>query len=1057
MSLTAADGAARGIRHSPPARQTATAAAPLALTQGGAVRREVRGGERQTLIVTLAAGQYAQVAFGWRGIDLDAALFKPDGGAADVSLVQIRAGGLTPVSIIAGAAGEYRFEVSTRDGLKLNGAYEVQLRALRTPTAADESRVMAERALVEGKRPGSETAEAKLKEALQHWREAADPEGEARALRALAEFYQLKGGRDGFEKAKTNYEAAREIERTLNDPSAEGHTLLSLGVACQGLSSPEEALQYYERALPLFRGAGDRTGESLGLYDTGYALARAGKVRQAVKPYEEALSIQSADGDRLGEARTLTALGGAYDLLGDYDRALTFYQKAAPIRLEIGDRLGGALVVNNIAILHDNWGAWQKAKEGYETALDSYAALLNGGLDDCAAAASETARRICGYAASALDNLGELYNSLGDPQAALRTFEKSLPIRDRLNRPKGQGSTRSRMCYSNLLLGRPREALGWCEGEPGKRGALSFLAPADGQKPSVDPPSLAITYLFMGMAYDALDEREKAFEYFGRASEIQRGLEDPRALAITLDRAGAAYARAGDTKAALNRFDEALQLWRRVKDRDGEALTLYKIARAELDGGRLAEAHARIGEALDIVESLRVKVTAQRLRASYFAQKADYYELAVDVMMQLAKAGGAGVAPPKELAASALQTSERARARVLFDILAEARVEPRGGPDAALDELRRRRQELQQRLDQKAALQTRLLAAKAAPAELASVEKDLLRLTEEYDDVEARVRARSPRYEGLTRPQPLSAAEIQSQLLDEQTVLLEYALGERRSYLWVVARSGIEWFELPGRGEVEAAARRVRDILRDEQKRPGELEQPYRARLAELGGRFSEEAGRLSRMLLGPAASELGRKRLLVVAGGELQQVPFAALPAPGEAAGGRPRMLKTSATSREDGETPLGEEHEIVSLPSASTLAALRVMAQKRPRPPKAVAVLADPVFDQHDSRLKEALGRESHQAAPPPAPQALGEAVRSFGTDLPRLISSRREANAIVAAAPAGAATAALDFAANRTRATAADLGRYRIVHFATHAVFNDRHPELSGVVLSLFDQTG
>jgi CHAT domain-containing protein len=167
--------------------------------------------------------------------------------------------------------------------------------------------------------------------------------------------------------------------------------------------------------------------------------------------------------------------------------------------------------------------------------------------------------------------------------------------------------------------------------------------------------------------------------------------------------------------------------------------------------------------------------------------------------------------------------------------------------------------------------------------------------------------------------------------------------------------------------------------------------------------------------------------------------------------------VWKASALSTENEVKPLGEEHEIISLPSASTLAALRAVAQKRPRPPKAVAVLADPVFERDDPRIREALGRQSHQVAPPPAPQVLGEAVRSFGMDLPRLMASRREANAIVAAAPAGAATVALDFAANRTTATASELSRYRIVHFATHAVFNDRQPELSGIVLSLFDETG
>jgi CHAT domain-containing protein len=35
--------------------------------------------------------------------------------------------------------------------------------------------------------------------------------------------------------------------------------------------------------------------------------------------------------------------------------------------------------------------------------------------------------------------------------------------------------------------------------------------------------------------------------------------------------------------------------------------------------------------------------------------------------------------------------------------------------------------------------------------------------------------------------------------------------------------------------------------------------------------------------------------------------------------------------------------------------------------------------------------------------------------------------------------------------------EVGQYRIVHFATHGLLNNEHPELSGVVLSLVDQAG
>jgi CHAT domain-containing protein len=74
-----------------------------------------------------------------------------------------------------------------------------------------------------------------------------------------------------------------------------------------------------------------------------------------------------------------------------------------------------------------------------------------------------------------------------------------------------------------------------------------------------------------------------------------------------------------------------------------------------------------------------------------------------------------------------------------------------------------------------------------------------------------------------------------------------------------------------------------------------------------------------------------------------------------------------------------------------------------------------------------------------------------------LPRLLYTRQEADAIVAAAPAGKAFKAVDFRANQATATSPALAKYRIVHFATHGLLNSKHPELSGLVFSMVDERG
>ncbi len=203
-------------------------------------------------------------------------------------------------------------------------------------------------------------------------------------------------------------------------------------------------------------------------------------------------------------------------------------------------------------------------------------------------------------------------------------------------------------------------------------------------------------------------------------------------------------------------------------------------------------------------------------------------------------------------------------------------------------------------------------------------------------------------------------------------------------------------------------------------------------------------------------------KRLLIVADGALQYVPFGALPVP--------------ADDKTKPAIPLVAEHEIVNLPSASVLAVLRRQAEERAtKPTKEVAVLADPVFDKSDPRVSTTPAGKSKQAVldaktqptPEPSKPSSGaslarslEDVRGTGQEgvgLPRLVFSRREASAIMAATRAGNGMEALDFQASRETAMSKDLSQYRIVHFATHGLLDNEHPELSGLVLSMVGPDG
>ncbi|HYX41135.1 MAG TPA: CHAT domain-containing protein, partial [Pyrinomonadaceae bacterium] len=441
------------------------------------------------------------------------------------------------------------------------------------------------------------------------------------------------------------------------------------------------------------------------------------------------------------------------------------------------------------------------------------------------------------------------------------------------------------------------------------------------------------------------------------------------------------------------------------------------------------------------------------MRASYLASVQDYYEFYIDLLMRLHKQQ-----PGKGYDGAALQASERQRARSLLEILAEAGTDIRQGVDAKLIE---REHALQQQLNAKALQQIQVLSSPHTDASAQAVAKEIENLTTEFQQVETQIRQTSPRYAALTQPVPLTLKEIQTQVLDADTVLLEYALGTERSYLWAVTPTAITSYELPKRAEIEPAARAFYTSLSTPPRQAASNTTAQRDLGSELQQQTqtqsAQTAAQLSRMLLAPVAAALGKKRLLIVADGMLQYIPFAALPVPERAA-------NNAAPS------PLIVEHEIVSLPSASTLAVLRREASEHKPATKTLAVLADPVFERTDERFKAHAGQAQVNAATSAAPMneargldlgiilsAQESGVATTGVAIPRLPATRREADAISQLAPPGGRRELLDFAASRAAATDPALADYRFVHFATHGFLDSQHPELSGLLLSMFDEQG
>ncbi len=679
-------------------------------------------------------------------------------------------------------------------------------------------------------------------------------------------------------------------------------------------------------------------------------------------------------------------------------QAIVKWQEALKLWQQIDDKRWEAITILRIGRVYDLLGEKQEALKYYNQALTLFHAV-------------EFRRGV----ATTLNNIGTVYSSLGEKQEALKYYNQVLPIMRAVEDKEGEAGTLNNIGTVYSSLGEKQEALKYYNQ------ALPIY------RVEKDKRGEATTLNNIGFVYSSLGEKQQALKYYNQALPIYRVEKDKRGEAGTLKNIGTVYSSLGEKQEALKYYNQALPIYRVVGDREGQATTLFNMAFLERDRNNLQQAQIHIQAAIDIIEDLRTKIADQQLRASYFASVQDYYKFYTDLLMQLHKKD-----PSKGYDALALQVSDRSRARGLIELLTEANIDIKKGIDPKLLAEERR---LQWQINAQEKLLSELASKKETPEQvLTNTKQQLQNLLKQQRELEIKIRANNPEYADLIYPQPLTIKQIQQQL-DKDTLLLQYSLGEERSYLWAVTPDSLHSYELPKRQQIDKAAK---NLYNNYLINPGML------------GVSPEEtakaANELSQLILAPVADKLGQKRLVIVGDEALQYIPFAAL---------------TTSTLAADGSDyqPLVVNHEIISLPSASTIAILRKQTTGRTKAAKTLAILADPVFTVNDDRV---TGKSSNVANNNIDQQseesALQRSTRNIKrSGIRRLKHTEKEAQEILKLVSPSENIQAFGFDANYNWATNDQLSQYKILHFATHGFLDSTEPELSGIVLSLIDKQG
>ena len=875
---------------------------------------------------------------------------------------------------------------------------------------------------------------------------------EAPQVLAQAEALQAKWTESSLRQAAEQFDKAALIWRSQGDFTNASRATLKSGDCYFHLSQYREALKRYQAAVALGAKKADALAEARALSRLARLNSYAGNNDLAQQHLTRALGLlkqvdlTSAAQSAYGEA--LTIQGELVHARGNFKKALTYFTEA--LKFLDGDRDGQARVHIFIGYINGSLGITDKAGAEISQALKLYQATNNKigegqaltalgifhsatGDHNGAIELHNSARDIFRTAgdrhseAIANNALGQAYERLNQPDLALNYYQQALRLFEAAGAVNGSAPTTCLVAHVHFLGNRPEQALALyqrCLDLSRTAGMVRNEAGALNEIAGV---------------YASQHRYELALAQHRKVQKFYESIGDRRGLARALNVYGDLGLQAGQKQRALDAYQRALSLSEQTGEQDTQLTALYGLARTYLANGAPQTALSFIQHSLQLIEDRRANVASPEFRTSYFSGVRQHYELCIEILAQLER-----LHPGKGFGAQALLVGEKSRARLLLDLVHESRASIREGADKALLD---RERELRGLIRVQAEYRMDLVANQKDPAELAEVEDQLVQLKAQYQQVEAQLRQRSPYLASLEQLMPLSVEQIQKDL-GADTMLLEYSLGEERSYLWAVTSNSFELYDLPKRQVLEAAAREFHELLTAWQGAEGQTADDYQARIEAAKKALPEKGSSLSQMLLGPVAEKLGNKRLVVVLEGALQYVPFGALPAPAAQPVG----------PENNSATPLLETNEIVVEPSFSALVAIRkTMPQHSSSAGKLVAVIADPVLNRSDDRVQlDSLSPATAVAAVDNTLPQIPEALTRGGA-LARLAHASEEADAIYSVTPSGTTMVAKGFDANRETAMSANVGQYQIVHFATHGFLDSEHPELSGIVLTMVDRHG
>jgi len=692
----------------------------------------------------------------------------------------------------------------------------------------------------------------------------------------------------------------------------------------------------------------------------------------AYRRARQALAMSQRRGDKGRQARGANLLAIAALHLGRTNEAIGYFKQSSGVADEARSEQVRRLELKGL----DHAGDLLRVSGRYDDALFCFTQALQR----CRQQNNRPGEALM------LSRLGAIYSDTGDFAKADRQLQQALTLARALADKGLEATVLVRLMVLENERGNPEAALKF------------------GQQ--IEPLNLirvpaGLEYFYqLGMVHAALGQYAKAAGIFGRALEKSRDIGVPLYESLIQGEYAWTRLKLGNAAAAMELASQAIYKLRRAGgNKHFEAKFLSTLAEAQASLGRNEEALASYRQAIATLEQARqLSVPTEISRAGIVFTRQKVFTGAIEFLLG------------QQRTAESLEVAEAYHARAFLDVLNESRIDPTGN---LTQEQKEREDKFFARI---AGIQKELWQPNVAPEMEQDLKSNLATAENELEVFRLELRRANPRYASVESPQPIKSETIAKDLLGTDTALIEFVLGDQKSFAWVVSQNKISSVVLPPRKEIETAVVEYGELL---------SEKVSSLTAVQAVMKLKAKGRAVSQRIFQPLEAHISTaSKLVIVPDGALSYLPFETLltetkPAPGQTASGQ-RALPSIF---------LIERFAISYAPSASALAALNMARTEAPAEVRGIIAFGDPDYEV--------------------AEKADGQTERGF--DFRRLPYTRTEVNEIAALFPAPQTRIYLGAEASEEKVKAEDLSRFRYVHLAAHGMIDEEYPARSGIILS------